>query len=139
MNVLAIDFGLQRIGLAFASTESGVAFTRPALQNCCGVIDTLVKQMEEEQIHHILLGLPLKRDNAPGDIDDALQSFSHQLSDRTNLTVEWINERYSSKMADIKIQELQLKKTVREDLRKSGEKDSMSAQILLQEWLEENT
>lgn len=138
MNVLAIDFGLQRIGLAVGSTESGIAFTRPAVQNCCGVVDSIVKLMEEEEIHHILLGLPLKRDNEVGDIDDALQSFSHQLSGRTNLTVEWINERYSSKIADTKISELRLKKSEREEVRKSGEKDSIAAQVLLQEWLDEN-
>jgi putative Holliday junction resolvase len=138
MNVLSIDFGLQRIGLAIGSTESGIAFTRPAVQNCCGVVDTIVSLMEKEEVHHLLLGLPLKRDNAPGDIDDALQGFSHQLSDRTNLTVEWINERYSSKIADVKINDLNLKKSEREEVRKSGEKDSIAAQFLLQEWLDDN-
>jgi putative Holliday junction resolvase len=139
MNVLAIDFGLQRIGLSLGSTESGIAFTRPALQNCCAVINSLMTILTDEEIHHILLGLPLKRDGRPGDIDDALQGFYHQLSDKTNLTIEWSDERYTSKIADVKIRDLDLKKSKRVEIRKSGEKDSIAAQVLLQEWLDENS
>lgn len=137
MNILALDYGLQRIGASIGSTESGIAFTRPAFQNCCGLLDKIQQLLESEEIHHILLGLPLKRDGEPGDIDESLQRFYSQLTDKTNLTIEWSNEQYTSIMADVKIRELQLKRSEREEVRKSGEKDSIAAQILLQEWLDE--
>lgn len=137
MNILAIDFGTQRIGLAVGSTESGIAFTRPALENCCSVMDQLVQVMEQESIHQILLGLPLQKDGEPGSIDDALQAFASKLTQKTNTPIEWVNEQFSSKLADRKLKSLSMAKKKREEARKSGARDSMAAQVLLQEWLDE--
>jgi len=130
MNVLALDFGLKRIGVAVGSTESGIAFAREILLNDAVLFQSLDKLLKKEHIQKIVLGTPLKRDGSEGDIDTELSMFLKSL-EMFDLPVELMDERYTSKMARIKMKDLHLRKTERKD-----PIDSFAAQILLQEWLE---
>lgn len=136
MNVLALDYGLKRIGIAVGSTESGIAFTRPPLVNDTYTVDRLLEILQEEDIHQILLGLPLKHSGEKGDIQDDIAVFVQKLNERTDVPIEWVNERFTTKMAQKKLDELQLKASEKIHARKSGERDSMAAQVMLQEWLD---
>jgi len=131
MNVLALDFGLKRIGLSVGSTESGIAFVRDVLMNDADCFQSLDALVDQEHIAHILVGMPYKRDGASGDIHGELTSFLEELKSRYSLPIVLFDERYTSKMAREKLKDLELTKSERKE-----PIDSFAAQILLQEWLE---
>lgn len=132
MNILCIDFGLKRIGMAVGSTESGIAFPREVLLNDEKLFENLSKTITEDSIHEILVGMPLKRDMTPGDIDDKLQKFVAQLKSRFALPVELIDERYTSKIAEAKLHEIGMNAKDQKSV-----SDSTAAQVILQEWLDD--
>lgn len=131
MKVLAIDFGLKRIGLAVGSSEAGIAFPRDVLLNDDQCWVGLKELVDRESIQLALVGMPLKRDGAPGDIDDELQHFLGKLRDLVE-DVQVVDERYTSKMAQSKLREIGMKSKDQRDVL-----DSTAAQILLQEWLDQ--
>lgn len=131
MNVLCIDFGLRRVGLAVGSPESGVAFTRDVLLNEDGLFVKLKSFIDAEGIEKILVGMPYKRDGSDGDIQAFLQDFVEELKRRFSLPVELIDERYTSKIAAEKLHMVGMKARDQK-----GILDSVAAQVMLQEWLE---
>lgn len=131
MKVLAIDFGLKRIGVAVGSPDTGLAFTREVLLNDERLFKHLERLIQEDHIELVLIGMPYKRDTEPGDITQELERFAQELQKRFSLPMEYFDERYTTKMAQEKLNDLQLKKSQRQE-----PIDSLAAQILLQEWLE---
>lgn len=131
MNILCLDFGLKRIGVAVGSTQMGIAFPRDVVNNDSVGLEELGTLMRAEIIDHVLVGRPLKRDNAVGDIEERLQGFVHWLKNEFGLPVEFIDERYTSKIAQAKLHEIGMK--VKEQKQIS---DSTAAQVMLQEWLD---
>ena len=131
MNLLCLDFGLKRIGVAVGSTESGIAFARDILSNDGQLFEKLRDCLEAENIEKILVGMPYKRDGSEGDIQDSLQHFIDELKQRFGLPVELIDERYTSKIAAGKLHEVGMKASDQK-----GILDSVAAQVMLQEWLE---
>lgn len=129
MKVLSLDFGLKRIGVAIADTKAGIAFPRLVILNTKAVFDELVHLIHEEKIDRILVGMPYKRDNSVGDIDEQLQEFVRRLQELLKIPVDLIDERYTTKLAEQKLADV--KKHVRFKY-----VDSIAAQIILQEWLE---
>jgi putative Holliday junction resolvase len=130
MNVLALDFGLKRIGVAVGSTLSGIAFPRDVLMNDSNVFVNLSRILSDERIETILVGSPLKRDGAAGDIDVQLQQFLASLREM-RIPVEIVDERYTSKMAQEKLHRIGVKVKDQKDV-----SDSIAAQVLLQDWLD---
>ena len=133
MNVLAIDFGLKRIGIAVGSTESGIAFSREVLRNDENLFDRIAGITDLEDVKRIIVGMPFKRDGSVGDIDQELQEFILALEHKTSIPVELADERYTSKIAQSKLRELGVKeKAMKTKI------DAMSAQVILQDWLDKN-
>ncbi|MDP2691548.1 MAG: Holliday junction resolvase RuvX [bacterium] len=132
MNVLALDFGLKRIGTAVGSTESGIAFARAVLKNTDFLYEDVGKIILHDQIEQILLGMPYRQRGEVGTIHDELMDFYDELMDRFDLPIEMIDERYTSKMAIQKLHDMGMK--AREQ---RGHVDSLAAQHFLQEWLDE--
>ena len=131
MQILCIDFGLKRIGLAVGSTESGIAFARDILENDAQLFGHLQELIDRERIQKILVGMPYKKDGSAGDIQDELQHFIEQLKQRFTFPVELIDERYTSKIAAGKLHEIGMKASDQKEIL-----DSVAAQVMLQEWLE---
>jgi putative Holliday junction resolvase len=129
--LLSLDFGLKRIGVAVGSTDSGVAFPREVILNDHRVFENIGDIIAKDHVEKILVGNPLKRDGAPGDIVAKLRQFVQQLKARWKLPIELVDERYTSKIADRKLAAAGISQ-------KAGKQfqDSIAAQVVLQEYLE---
>ena len=132
MNVLGIDFGLTRIGISVASTESGIAFPREVVKRNDHLFDVLEKIIKTDDIQQVVLGLPLKRDGSVGEIYSELDDFAEEIKERFNVPVELYDERYTTKLAEYRLSKAGIKAKDHKDIA-----DSVAAQILLQEWIDE--
>ncbi len=130
MKLLSLDFGLKRIGVAVGDTNSGIAFPREAIANDDKTLGSLKKLVETEKIEKILLGFPHKLDGSAGDIVDKLRQFSQRLEKVTNAPIEFIDERFTSKIASAKLHSAGIKTKQHKHLQ-----DSVAAAVILEEYL----
>jgi putative Holliday junction resolvase len=119
--ILGIDYGSKRIGLAISdetktfARELTILSPKEFWEKITGVI-------EEHQITQIVLGWPLNMSGEMTKKTEEISGFKLQITKKTGLPVETIDERLTSVMA----------KNI------SGSKkdlDSLAAQILLQNYL----
>ena len=132
MKLLGIDFGLSRIGIAVGTTESGIAFPRQILQRQGHFMEIIATLVKDEAIDAIVVGMPLKRDGSRGDIFAELDDFVDELRELTGKEVILYDERYTSKLAEHRLSKGGMKLKDQKDIA-----DSIAAQIILQEWLDE--
>ncbi|AIV03912.1 Holliday junction resolvase-like protein [Candidatus Malacoplasma girerdii] len=138
MKILAIDFGLKRIGLAIGDTDLKIANGLTTIEiknnNFMLAIHQIKKNINNYgPIDLILLGYPTKLDNQTSSITLAVENFKNLLSENIKISVQFYDENYSTKntisfykeFADLKMS--QIKKI----------KDKMAAQYFLQKYLDE--
>jgi len=130
MKVLAIDYGLANIGIAYGDSLSGIAFPLEVIKNNDLALKHIRELSKKRGIDLILVGKPYRADGSPGSIDVDIEDFIDQLL-LLGPEIATLSERYTSKMAQAKLQELALKKKDRQQ-----PIDDLAAQIMLQEWLE---
>lgn len=130
--VIGLDHGRRRIGVAVGNEETGQAFPRPALlrRKAGADIEQIAALARAEGARQIVLGLPRNMDGSEGSQADAARAFGAQLT-AIGLDVVFVDERLTSWQAGE-----QLSAAGRLPPRRSGEKDSAAARLILQEWLD---
>lgn len=101
MNILGIDWGKKRVGLAWV--QSGLDVVLPF-----GVIEThkvdplaeIVTIVKEEKIDVVVFGLPKTLSGAEQENALAVREVGKKVAKATGVTVEFLDERYSSRAAD---------------------------------------
>ena len=131
--LLAIDYGLKRVGLAVSDPMQIIATaleTVPAHT----VLDFLKRYCARESVEAFVVGKPLDLDLKPTDSTKAVEKFVQQLKKFfPDQTVHLHDERFTSKMAlDAMIRGGSTKK----DRRKKENIDKVSATIILQSFME---
>lgn len=95
--ILAFDFGLRRIGVAVGQSVTGSA-------NPLGVVangdngpdfDAIAKLIDEWRPSRLVVGLPLRADGEPGEMQAHVEDFVRELW-RYRLTIDTVDERYTS-------------------------------------------
>jgi putative Holliday junction resolvase len=131
--ILALDHGSRRVGVAIGETETGIAFTRPALTRRGGQrdVDAVADLVREETVSTILIGLPLNMDGSEGLEAAAARAFGERLAG-IGPAIVFADERLSSWQAGE-----ELKAAGRRPPRRSGELDSAAARLFLQEYLDD--
>ncbi len=132
MRVIGVDHGTRRIGLAIGDTETGMAFTRPALRAHGAEQDAgeLARLAGVEQATRVIVGLPLNMDGSEGSQAALARDFG-QLLRAAGLEVIYVDERLSSWEAGERLAVAR-----RRPSRASGELDSAAAGIILQQYLD---
>ncbi|MFA4942894.1 MAG: Holliday junction resolvase RuvX [Patescibacteria group bacterium] len=123
INLIGIDWGEKRLGVALANSE--VCLATPF--KVAGDLKELLKIIETEKIDVIVLGEPQKMRGRTNDINPQFKEFLRLLSSQTNLPIKLIDERLSSKNADALVGG---KKT-------KAPRDAVAAMIILQSYLDE--
>lgn len=125
--ILAVDYGDVRVGLAITDDDQKYALalrTIPAEPNgeCLEEIGRIVA---EEKVEKIIVGLPLRLDGTEGTQALKTRSFGEELAKKINLPIEFLDERFTTKVSS---SSAQLK----------GEKyvDAEAAKAILEMWLE---
>lgn len=103
MKVLAVDYGLKRVGLASGDTEGRIAFPKAVLirKNDGRLIDDLLKICVEDGYKKVVFGLPIDMDGGYGPQYDLTKGFVSAFVDavkkrKIDLEIEEIDERLSS-------------------------------------------
>jgi len=136
--ILAFDFGLRRIGTAVGQFATMTASSLDTVSNGkapdWSTIDRLVKEWKPG---HLLVGLPLGAKGEETVMSRSARKFGKQLSSRYALEVSYGDERLSSHMAQEKFAQLRAQGTLRK--KHARQLDSIAAQIILENWLQENS
>ncbi len=130
MKLLALDFGGRRIGVAVGDAEIGVANARPFLLNDSDALDNLVELIEREGVEKILIGLP-RGFREETEQTDIVRKFAAELDAKIAIPLEFVDERFTSKIATSNLQTANLNSREQKNL-----VDSESARIILQEFFD---
>lgn len=101
MNILGVDWGKKRIGLAWV--QSGLDVVLPF-----GVIDASKKDpiveietiVREEGIELVVIGLPKALSGEEGDNALSVRAVGEKIAQKTGVKVQFLDERFSSQAAD---------------------------------------
>ena len=133
MKILALDYGKERIGYAVGDTNLGIAFGRDVIKNQFfqSVLLSIQKLVKEEGIEMLLIGLPKLLDGKLSEQTRYTQKFIEKLRQNIEIKIVMEDERLTSAEAtkSLRLQEIKEKK-------QKGKKDVISAEIILQNYLD---
>ena len=133
MNVLGIDFGEKRIGLAVSDPDGRIALPAGTLESQGRRKDlaAIGELARERAVEHIVVGLPIHMNGRRGPEAEAAERFARELEEATGLPVSTIDERWTSVEA-----ERALADTGRRKRKRRAVIDSVAATLLLRTFLE---
>lgn len=135
MNVLGIDHGTKRVGLAIGSTDSGVAAPLKLLVNRgdAALIEDIKIAVASEAIDQVVVGLPLSTDGTHSDQADVVRVFVAKLEEALDVPVVLEDERLSSREIESHMEAMGGRKAWKE----AGlDRDSAAAALFLQSYLD---
>ena len=131
--IVALDFGLKRIGVAITDDYNIIASALDTVSSN-NIIPFLNKIVEKNDIKTIVVGQPLQKDYSPSLIEKEILKFIDLLKNKfPNISLERYDERYTSVIAKKVIIQSGLSKSKRRD---KSLVDKISATIILQSYLE---
>ncbi|REJ82482.1 MAG: Holliday junction resolvase RuvX [Bacteroidetes bacterium] len=134
--IMAIDYGLKRVGLAVTDPNRIIASALDTVPSH-EAISFISNYCEKESVECFVVGEPKQMDYTPSEITPHIEAFIKQLKKKfPDIRVERVDERFSSKIAAQAILMSGVKKMQR---RNKSLVDQTSAVILLQSWMEANS
>ena len=133
MKAMGIDFGMARIGIALSDETKFLAtpFVTYKRKGINQDIDYILDLIKTKNVDEIVCGLPMNMQGEEQTIAAKTREFMSFLQEKTNVKIEFIDERLSSVMAE------ELLKETERDWKKRKEKlDAVAASILLQDYLD---
>ena len=126
MQILAIDFGLKKVGLAIGNTltKTSMPISTIFYKSKQELFNLLEKHVIEWKPEFIIIGKPLNMDQTESEMSKLAEKFSNQFSKKFNLAVELVDERLSSFEA--------------KEFAKDGNLDAMAAKLILDSWMNNN-
>ena len=131
--ILAFDYGTKRIGIAVTDPLQIIA---TGLDNVHpkDILDYLKKYLLTEQVEAFVIGDPKQMDGSPSDSAQHVKGFSTLLKKNfPHIPQHWIDERFTSKLAQEAVMESGLNKNAR---RNKPRIDIIAATLILQYYME---
>ena len=129
---IGIDFGKKRTGISISDYNKLFSFPLETIETD-SLIEFLKELSRKENIEKIIIGKPLKLNNVVHDLEkdiiDLIKSLNKYLPD---ISIERIDERYTSKISKKIIHQLHSKKKIRMD---KSIIDKISASLILESYL----
>jgi putative holliday junction resolvase len=133
--VVALDFGLKRIGIASGDTLTRTAHPRTTISNGPNGPDwkALERVLADTRPACLAVGEPYNADASVSPLTEAARRFAAQVAQRSGLPVDLVDERWSSQDAEERLR----------DARASGERkrrvtkedvDAAAAAVILERW-----
>ncbi|HWW42165.1 MULTISPECIES: Holliday junction resolvase RuvX [Pedobacter] len=133
--IIAFDYGTKRIGIAVTDPLQIIATGLDTIHPK-DVIDYLKKYLLTEQVEAFVLGDPKQLDGSPSDSAQHVKGFSTTLKKNfPGIPQYWIDERFTSKLAQETIMQSGLKK---QDRKNKERVDTIAATIILQYFMQEH-
>ncbi|MGE5343983.1 MAG: Holliday junction resolvase RuvX [Candidatus Omnitrophota bacterium] len=138
MKILAVDFGMRRIGFAIGNPLIHTITPIDPLirKNSKQAVDHIRQLVDTYEITHVIVGYPLNMDGTRSSFTEQVEHFTQRLKKRLgpDIPIDFIDERLSSFEAE---EELKTHPMGNIDHRKKKKMlDSMSAQVLLKRFME---
>ena len=133
MRVLGLDLGERRIGVAVSDPSCSIALARETLfvSGQKEALSEIGRLVEEGGIDTIVIGLPLNLDGSVGPRAVKTKRFADLLRNELNVTVEFWDERLTTRIAKRALHD-----AGRTATRRDGRLDQMSAVLILQGYLD---
>lgn len=143
--VVAFDFGLRRIGIASGDTLTRTANPRSTIANGVSAngtsgpdwiaIDRVISDLRPARL---AVGEPYNADGSPSALTEAARRFAEELSRRSALPIDLVDERHSSQDAQERLRGMRAsgqrgRRVRREDV------DAVAAAVILERWFAEST
>jgi putative Holliday junction resolvase len=99
MNILAIDHGQKRIGLAWVNTDLGVVLPYGVIkkQETNSKIQAIADVIKTEKINLLVIGLPVHSETrAETEHTKTIRAFAAELKKNTGIPVEFIDESFTT-------------------------------------------
>lgn len=133
---MGIDFGEKRVGVAVSDPTGTLASPVTTLTRRRGKRPPLRQLSElarEREVQRVVMGLPLTLAGEEDDWCREIRTVGDALSERTGLPVLYVDERFSSTVANRAIRSSGLSRSERED---KARVDAGAAAVILQAYLE---
>lgn len=132
---MGLDYGKARIGVAFTDLSSTISsadhiYKTQDLEKDLQYFANLIK---EKSVDTVVFGLPLKVDGTESEMSLVVKDFAEKLKNQTGVEIAFQDERYTSFEAEEYLKEAGIRWEKRKLLL-----DKISAQIILQNYLDEN-
>ena len=135
--IVALDFGLKRIGIAVGDTLTRTAHPRSTITNGPDGPDwrALERVLADTRPARLAVGEPYNADGSASPLTEAVRRFATELTTRLSLPVDLVDERWSSLDAEERLR----------GMRESGERgrritrgdiDAAAAAVILERWFE---
>lgn len=131
--LFGIDFGTRRIGVAICNPEQTMSMPlenytlrKPDLD-----ADWLRQLARGYGVRGLVIGLPVHMSGDEGGKAKQAREFGQWAADATKLPVTWWDERYSSSVADMRMEQSGVSKN-----RRKHKRDQLAAQVILQSFLD---
>jgi putative Holliday junction resolvase len=129
-NILALDVGERRIGVAVAGSEAKLARPLTTLLNTDKFFDELAKIVQQEDIGRLVVGLPRGLEGQTTAQTETVQGFAKELENRLGLPVHLQDEALTSVQAEAELKQRR-KPSVKGDI------DALAATLILEDYLQE--
>lgn len=127
-NVLALDIGGKRIGLATMRSEVGLAKPLGVVENNEEVMSRLQKIVEEQNIDVVVVGLPRNLNSEDTEQTLLIRDFAKKLQPRISSKIEFMDEALTSQKAEEELKS-------RGKAYSKGDIDALSACYILEDFL----
>lgn len=134
--ILGLDIGDKRIGVALSDPTGVLASPLTILERITdeSVIENILEIVSQRDVQIIIIGLPRSMNGRIGHQAEKVQSFAEELRQKTDIPVDYRDERLTTVTA------VRLKKEAsKRRPNKKTRYDAMAAAIILQDYLEEKT
>jgi putative pre-16S rRNA nuclease len=130
---LGIDYGDRRIGIAVSDDSRRVVFPRDYISNTskAEVIQNIKTLCEQDQITLIVVGLPLNMEGEDSPQTIKVRKFAEGLGGAVDQEIVLHDERLTTRQSDTILTNIGMKTPAKRE-----EKDSVSAAIILQNYLD---
>ncbi len=132
--IMAIDFGVKRIGIALTDPMLTFAYPFVTLANDDKFWSKFISIIKEKNVTKIILGLPLKEDGSEYELTKLVNNFKSKIEKKIHVKVLVRDERYTSSIAQGNLLISINKKSRRKD---KSIIDQSAAAIILDDYLKE--
>lgn len=132
---MGLDYGKARIGVAFSDLSSTIASADHIYKTVSEGKDLqyFAGLIKEKLVDTVVFGLPLNADGTESEMSAVVRDFASKLEDVSKVRTVFQDERYTSFEAEEYLKEAGVKWEKRKELL-----DKISAQIILQNYMDEN-
>jgi putative holliday junction resolvase len=149
MRILSLDYGEKRIGLAITDRQNKIALPFGMIENNDSAGENILKLIKENDIGRIVIGRPVNLKGQPGYQAEVVDVFVSNILKTYELPISIVDERFTSKISSNIIsgshnarkdvrnrnQNKKIPKKKTDLVRKSGAADTISAALILGDYL----